>query len=113
MIISGGVNVYPQEIENLLITHDKVADVAVFGLPCDEFGEKVQAVVQPMNWADATDETAIEIMEWLRERLSHIKLPKALDFHPSLPRLDNGKLYKRHLMEEYKGGSRSDDKLEQ
>ena len=82
-------------------------------LPCDEFGEKVQAVVQPMNWADATDETAIEIMEWLRERLSHIKLPKALDFHPSLPRLDNGKLYKRHLMEEYKGGSRSDDKLEQ
>jgi long-chain acyl-CoA synthetase len=113
MIISGGVNVYPQEIENLLITHDKVADVAVFGLPCDEFGEKVQAVVQPMNWADATDETAIEIMEWLRERLSHIKLPKALDFHPSLPRLDNGKLYKRHLMEEYKGGSRSDDKPEQ
>jgi long-chain acyl-CoA synthetase len=113
MIISGGVNVYPQEIENLLITHEKVADVAVFGLPCDEFGEKVQAVVQPMNWADATDETAIEIMEWLRERLSHIKLPKALDFHPSLPRLDNGKLYKRHLMEEYKGGSRSDDKPEQ
>lgn len=110
MIISGGVNVYPQEIENLLITHEKIADVAVFGIPCDEFGEKVQAVVEPMNWADATDETAIEIMEWLRERLSHIKLPKALDFHPKLPRLDNGKLYKRHLMEEYKGGSRSDDK---
>jgi acyl-CoA synthetase (AMP-forming)/AMP-acid ligase II len=113
MIISGGVNIYPQEIENLLITHDKVADVAVFGLPCDEFGEKVQAVVEPMNWADATDETAIEIMEWLRERLSHIKLPKALDFHPSLPRLDNGKLYKRHLMEEYKGGARADDKPEE
>ena len=112
MIISGGVNIYPQEIENLLITHDKIADVAVFGLPCEEFGEKVQAVVQPMNWADATDETAIELMEWLRERLSHVKLPKALDFHPSLPRLDNGKLYKRHLMEEYKGGARSDDKPE-
>lgn len=109
-IISGGVNIYPQEIENLLITHDKVADVAVFGLPCDEFGERVHAVVEPMNWADATDETAIEILEWLRERLSHIKLPKALDFHPKLPRLDNGKLYKRHLMEEYKGGARSDDK---
>ncbi|RLA18352.1 MAG: acyl-CoA synthetase, partial [Gammaproteobacteria bacterium] len=112
MIISGGVNIYPQEIENVLISHDKVADVAVFGVPCDDFGEKVQAVVQPMNWADATDETAIEIMEWLRERISHIKLPRALDFHPELPRLDNGKLYKRHLMEEYKGGARSDDKQE-
>jgi len=112
MIISGGVNIYPQEIENLLVGHDKVADVAVFGVPCDEFGEKVQAVVEPMNWADATDETAIEIMEWLRERLSHIKLPRALDFHPKLPRLDNGKLYKRHLMEEYKGGARADDRPE-
>jgi fatty-acyl-CoA synthase len=110
MIISGGVNIYPQEIENVLVGHEKVADVAVFGVPCDEFGEKVQAVVEPMNWADATDETAIEIMEWLRERLSHIKVPKALDFHPNLPRLDNGKLYKRHLMEEYKGGARADDK---
>ena len=108
MIISGGVNIYPQEIENLLIGHDKVADVAVFGVPCDDFGEKVQAVVEPMNWADATDETAIEIMEWLRERISHIKLPKALDFHPKLPRSDTGKLYKRHLMEEYKGGARDD-----
>jgi acyl-CoA synthetase (AMP-forming)/AMP-acid ligase II len=112
MIISGGVNIYPQEIENLLISHDKVADVAVFGLPCDEFGEKVQAVVEPMNWADATDETAIEIMEWLRERLSHIKLPKALDFHPELPRLDNGKLYKRHLQDEYKDKAAADDKPE-
>lgn len=110
MIISGGVNIYPQEIENLLISHEKVADVAVFGVPCDEFGEKVQAVVEPMNWADATDETAIEIMEWLRERISHIKLPKALDFHRQLPRTDTGKLYKRHLMEEYKGGARSDDR---
>ena len=108
MIISGGVNIYPQEIENLLITHDKVADVAVFGVPDEEFGEKVQAVVEPMNWADATDETAIEIMEWLRERISHIKMPRSLDFHPRLPRMDNGKLYKRHLMEEYKGGARDD-----
>lgn len=108
MIISGGVNIYPQEIENLLINHDKVADVAVFGVPDDEFGEKVQAVVEPMNWADATDETAIEIMEWLRERISHIKLPKALDFQEKLPRTDTGKLYKRHLMDEYKGGARDD-----
>ncbi|MCR9186558.1 MAG: acyl-CoA synthetase [Halieaceae bacterium] len=103
MIISGGVNIYPQEIENLLITHGKVADVAVFGIPNEEFGEEVKAVVQPMNWADATDEVAIEIMEWLRERLSHIKLPRSLDFHQQLPRMDNGKLYKRHLVEEYRG----------
>ncbi len=109
MIISGGVNIYPQEIENLLITHSKIADVAVFGIPHEEFGEQVKAVVEPVNWADATDEVAIEIMEWLRERLSHIKMPRSLDFHPKLPRMDNGKLYKRHLVEEYRSGTRSDE----
>lgn len=108
MIISGGVNVYPQEIENLLITHDKVADVAVFGIPNEEFGEEVKAVVEPMVWGDATDELAVELMEWLRERLSKIKIPRSLDFKEKLPRMDNGKLYKRHLADEYKGGSRSD-----
>ena len=108
MIISGGVNIYPQEVENLLITHDKVADVAVFGIPNEEFGEEVKAVVQPQNWADATDEVAIELMEWLRDRLSHVKLPRSIDFHEALPRLDNGKLYKRHLVEEYRGGARDD-----
>ncbi|GAB5450345.1 MAG: acyl-CoA synthetase [Halioglobus sp.] len=105
-IISGGVNIYPQEIENALINHDKIADVAVFGIPNEEFGEEVKAVVQPMNWADATDETAIEIMEWLREKISHIKMPRSLDFHQELPRMDNGKLYKRRLVEEYRGASR-------
>ena len=107
-IISGGVNVYPQEIENLLITHDKVADVAVFGTPHEEFGEEVTAVVQPENWADATDEVAFELMEWLRERLSGIKVPRRLDFREQLPRLDNGKLYKRHLVEEYRAAARDD-----
>ncbi len=101
-IISGGVNIYPAEIENLLINHEKVADVAVFGIPCEEFGEAVQAVVQPANWADATDETALELMAWLKERLSHIKIPRSLDFLEELPRMDNGKLYKRHLMEAYR-----------
>ena len=108
-IISGGVNIYPQEVENILVGHDKIADVAVFGIPNEEFGEEVKAVVEPMNWADATDETAIEIMEWLRERISHIKMPRSLDFHPKLPRMDNGKLYKRHLVEEYRGAARSDE----
>ena len=112
MIISGGVNIYPQEIENLLITHDKVADVAVFGLPHQEFGEEVKAVVQPQNWVDATDEVAIELMEWLRERLSHVKLPRSVDFHQQLPRMDNGKLYKRHLVEEYRGATRSGENPE-
>jgi len=101
-IITGGVNVYPAEIENALINHDKVADVAVFGVPDDEFGESVQAVVQPVSWADATDETAIELLEWLRQRLSGVKVPRHLDFQQQLPRLDNGKLYKRHLMEAYR-----------
>jgi fatty-acyl-CoA synthase len=108
MIISGGVNIYPQEIENLLITHDKVADVAVFGIPNEEFGEEVKAVIEPMNWGDATDEVAIELMEWLRERLSSIKMPRSVDFKEKLPRMDNGKLYKRHLADEYKGGTRSE-----
>ena len=101
-IISGGVNIYPQEVENILASHDKVADVAVFGVPNEEFGEEVKAVIEPMNWADATDETAIEIMEWLRERISSLKMPRSLDFHPKLPRMDNGKLYKRHLVDEYR-----------
>ena len=108
-IISGGVNIYPQEVENVLASHEKVADVAVFGVPNEEFGEEVKAVVQPMNWADATDETALEIMEWLRSRLSAIKMPRSVDFHPKLPRMDNGKLYKRHLVEEYRGAARTDE----
>lgn len=106
-IISGGVNIYPAEIENLLITHGKVADVAVFGVPHEEFGEAVTAVVQPQDWADATDETAFELLEWLRERLSHIKVPKALHFHEQLPRMDNGKLYKRNLMEAYRSSDKA------
>jgi fatty-acyl-CoA synthase len=113
MIISGGVNIYPQEVENLLITHDKVADVAVFGVPNEEFGEEVKAVVQPRNWADATDEVGFELMAWLRERLSGIKVPRSIDFHQELPRLDNGKLYKRHLVEEYRGAARAGDKPEE
>jgi len=108
MIISGGVNIYPQEVENIMATHAKIADVAVFGVPNEEFGEEVKAVVEPVNWADATDETAIEIMEWLRERISHIKMPRSLDFRQKLPRMDNGKLYKRHLVEEYRNATRSE-----
>ena len=101
-IITGGVNVYPAEIENLLIGHEKVADVAVFGIADEEFGEVVQAVVQPANWSEATDDLAAELIAWMKERLSTIKVPKSLDFMEQLPRMDNGKLYKRHLMEAYR-----------
>lgn len=101
-IITGGVNVYPAEIEGLLITHDKVADVAVFGVPHPEFGEEVVAVVQPMDWGQATEETAEELALWMRERLSSVKVPRKIDFLEQLPRMDNGKLYKRHLQDAYR-----------
>ncbi len=101
-IITGGVNVYPAEIEGLLITHDKVADVAVFGVPHPEFGEEIVAVVQPLKWAEATEETQMELIDWMRERLSGVKVPRKLDFMEVLPRMDNGKLYKRHLQEAYR-----------
>jgi fatty-acyl-CoA synthase len=96
------VNVYPAEIEGLLITHDKVADVAVFGVPHPEFGEEVVAVVQPLDWKDATDEIAEELSLWMRERLSSVKVPRRIDFLQELPRMDNGKLYKRHLQDAYR-----------
>jgi fatty-acyl-CoA synthase len=102
MIITGGVNVYPAEIEGLLVTHPKVADVAVFGIPNEEFGEEVKAVVQLMNHADATDELAEELTLWMKDRLSSVKVPKSIDFMVQLPRMDNGKLYKRHLMDAYR-----------
>jgi long-chain acyl-CoA synthetase len=101
-IITGGVNVYPAEIEGLLITHDKVADVAVFGVPHPEFGEQIVAVVQPLSWAEATEETEMELIDWMRERLSSVKVPRTLDFMEVLPRMDNGKLYKRHLQDAYR-----------
>ena len=101
-IITGGVNVYPAEIEGLLISHDKVADVAVFGIPHPEFGEEVMAVVQPLDWADANDDTEAELIDWMRERLSSVKVPRKVDFLEQLPRMDNGKLYKRHLQDAYR-----------
>jgi len=103
MIISGGVNIYPQEIENILITHPKVADVAVFGVPNDEFGEEVKAVVQPASMADATDEIAEELIAYARQSLSAIKTPRSIDFEEALPRHATGKLYKRLLKDRYWG----------
>ncbi|APG61836.1 acyl-CoA synthetase [Sphingorhabdus lutea] len=101
MIISGGVNVYPQEIENLLITHPKIADAAVIGAPDDDLGEKVVAVVQPMNMADANEAFTAEVYAFLRQTLSGVKIPKSIDYRAELPRHPTGKLYKRLLRDEY------------
>ncbi|MEM7115172.1 MAG: acyl-CoA synthetase [Chloroflexota bacterium] len=100
-IISGGVNIYPQEIENCIINHPQVADVAVFGIPHPEFGQEVKAVVQPLNWAEQSPLLANDILEHCHDNLAHIKVPRSLDFMQELPRKDNGKLYKRRLVEQY------------
>jgi long-chain acyl-CoA synthetase len=107
MIISGGVNIYPQEAENVLVTHPKVADVAVFGVPNEEMGEEVKAVIQPVSMADAGPDLAAELMGWCRERLSHIKCPRSVDFLEELPRHPTGKLYKRLLRDQYWTGRTS------
>jgi len=101
MIISGGVNIYPQEIENLLVTHPKVADVAVIGVPNEEFGEEVKAVVQPMDMAAAGPALAEELIAYCRANLSHVKCPRSVDFEAALPRHPTGKLYKGLLRERY------------
>lgn len=101
MIISGGVNIYPQETENLLVTHPKVLDAAVFGVPDDEMGQRVVAAVQTVDPADATDGFAEELTAWLRDRLAHYKCPRSIAFEAQLPRTDTGKLYKNGLIEKY------------
>src|ERR1700756_463910 len=101
MIISGGVNIYPQEAENLLVTHPKVLDAAVFGVPDDEMGQRVMAAVQTVEEADATDQFGDELMAWLRDQLSHFKCPRSIAFEAQLPRTDTGKLYKNGLIEKY------------
>lgn len=101
MIITGGVNVYPQEIENHLVTHPKVADVAVVGGPHDDFGEEVIAVIQPVNMADAGDALRDDLIAYAREKLSGVKIPRRIDFMEALPRHDTGKLYKRQLRDKY------------
>jgi len=101
MIVSGGVNIYPQECENLLVTHPKVADVAVIGVPNEDMGEEVKAVVQPVDWAQAGPELESELIAFCRAHLAAYKCPKTIDFEAELPRLDTGKLYKRLLRDRY------------
>ncbi len=100
MIITGGVNVYPAEVEGVLVTHPAVADVAVIGLPDPEWGETIVAVVEPVD-GQAGDELAADLIAHCRDRLAGFKCPKRVEFRDTLPRTDAGKLYKRLLVEEY------------
>lgn len=109
MIISGGVNIYPQEIENLLVSHPRVADAAVIGAPDEEMGERVVAVVQPLDMADAGPALAEDLTSYLRQSLSGVKMPRQIDFREELPRHPTGKLYKRLLRDEYWG--KADSKI--
>jgi long-chain acyl-CoA synthetase len=107
MIISGGVNIYPQECENLLITHPKVADAAVFGVPNPDLGEEVKAVVQLMPGVPANAETTEELLAFCGRHLARQKVPRSIDYEAELPRLPTGKLYKRLLRDRYWGGKTS------
>ncbi|MBV9250278.1 MAG: acyl-CoA synthetase [Acetobacteraceae bacterium] len=100
-IISGGVNIYPREIEDALVTHPSVRDVAVFGIPDPEMGERVIAVVEPTDTAPPSEELAAELIAFLRGRIAHYKVPKSIHFTDSLPRLPTGKLYKQALRARY------------
>ena len=105
MIISGGVNIYPQEAENILVTHPKVADAAVFGVPNEEFGEEVKAVVQPAPGTRPGPELERELIEFCQQRLAKIKCPRTVDFEQELPRTPTGKLFKRRLRDRYWSGT--------
>ncbi|MDA3638237.1 acyl-CoA synthetase [Mycobacterium xenopi] len=107
MIVSGGVNIYPQEAENLLVMHPKVVDAAVFGVPNDEFGEEVKAVVQPADGVMAGPGLEAELIAYCRDHLAAYKCPRTVDFDPQLPRDPNGKLYKRRIRDRYWQGKTS------
>jgi long-chain acyl-CoA synthetase len=107
MIVSGGVNIYPQEAENVLVMHPKLVDAAVFGVPNEEFGEEVKAVVQPADGVVAGPELEAELIAYCRGCLAAYKCPRTVEFDPELPRDPNGKLYKRRIRERYWQGRSS------
>jgi long-chain acyl-CoA synthetase len=107
MVVSGGVNIYPQEAENLLVMHPKLVDAAVFGVPNDEFGEEVKAVVQPVDGIAPGPALEAELIEYCRAHLAAYKCPRTVEFDPQLPRDPNGKLYKRRIRERYWQGRTS------
>jgi fatty-acyl-CoA synthase len=106
-IIAGGVNIYPQEVEEVLVAHGKVADAAVFGVPSQEMGEEVKAVVEPTRWADAGADLAAELRTHCEKCLARFKVPRSFDFVRALPRSETGKLYKEALRQPYWQGHAS------
>lgn len=103
MIVSGGVNIYPQEIENTYVMHPKVLDVAVFGVPNEDFGEEVKAVIELVDGVEESDELTDELIDYGRESLAHYMVPRSIDYIEEMPRLPTGKLYKRLLRDRYWG----------
>jgi long-chain acyl-CoA synthetase len=103
MIISGGVNIYPQQIEDALALHPKIADVAVIGVPNEDLGEEVKAVVETAPGVEPSEALAQEIMDFVREKLGRQLTPRSVDFIDQLPRLPTGKLYKKGLRATYWG----------
>jgi long-chain acyl-CoA synthetase len=102
LIISGGVNIYPAEVDAVLLQHPAVGDVATIGVPDEEWGEAVKAVVQPAEGVVATEELAADLIDFVRTRLAHFKCPRTVDFMDQLPREDTGKIFKRKLREQYR-----------
>ena len=107
MIISGGANIYPAEIESVLITHDEVMDCCVFGIPDEQWGEQIKAVVQPRSYPCDANQMSVILTDFLSEHIAKMKLPKSFDFVEALPRDPNGKLYKRRLRDPYWEGQES------
>jgi long-chain acyl-CoA synthetase len=102
LIISGGVNIYPAEVDAVLLEHPSVADAATIGVPNDEWGEEVKAVVECKVGVQPGAELAGELIEYCRSRLARFKCPRSVDFVDELPRQDNGKVYKRLLRDRYR-----------
>jgi long-chain acyl-CoA synthetase len=101
MIISGGANIYPAEIESVLLMHPKVGDAAVFGIPNADWGEEVKAVIEPAQGVEASDDLEAEILSFCSDKLARFKTPKSIDFTDEMPRDPSGKLYKRKLRDPY------------
>ena len=105
LIISGGVNIYPAEVDAVLLEHPAVGDVAVIGVPNDDMGEEVKAVVELKDGVSPSPELSAEMIAFCRDRIAHFKCPRSVDFVDRLPREDNGKIYKRRLREEYRNNA--------
>jgi long-chain acyl-CoA synthetase len=101
LIISGGVNIYPAEVDAVLLEHPAVCDVATIGVPNDEWGEEVKAVVEVRDGFAADDTLATELLAFCRERLAHFKCPRSVDFADELPRFETGKIYRRLVRDRY------------